>query len=77
MVRVEMSRSVAPPSGLPPISPAWGEINLFTAPLSPSMMSRCDRVLDLLPCGGDVRQDRGGQRRALPSHDFAAARFRA
>ncbi len=46
-------RPVAPPSVLPDISPAWGEINLVLA------------ARDLPPCGGDGRQPRGGQRRAL------------
>ena len=52
MGNLETSSFVTPPSGLPPISPARGEINLVLA------------VRDLPPCGGDVRQDRGGQRRA-------------
>jgi|GEM_PF-2207060 hypothetical protein len=55
---------VIPPSALPGISPTGGEIG-WEHPLAPrSSSSHClagskPRV-DLPPCGGDVRQDRGG-----------------
>ncbi|CUX53596.1 conserved hypothetical protein [Agrobacterium genomosp. 13 str. CFBP 6927] len=50
------------PSTLPGISPTRGEISKML-PLAPSAASReygTRRQVDLPPCGGDVRQDRGG-----------------
>ena len=63
------SRSFAPPSVLPDISPARGEIGRpqFRQSRLEGRAPRHDT--DLPPCGGDVRQDRGGRRRA-PSIDF-------
>jgi hypothetical protein len=61
-----MLHSFAPPSVLPDISPARGEIG---RPLSYSPITnvgeeaQAKRKADLPPCGGDVRQDRGGRHR--------------
>jgi hypothetical protein len=57
---------VAPPSGLPAISPTRGEIGChfgFRQSLTQERRQQSGRR-NLPPCGGDVRQDRGGQRRA-------------
>jgi hypothetical protein len=63
-------RPFAPPSVLPDISPTRGEIG-FHLRLVPlfyiAEKVRTTRQGNLPPCGGDVRQDRGGQRRALIS----------
>ena len=65
------SRSVPPPSVLPDISPARGEIGPSSAPKpitnATKLVLRRHRInaggggeTNLPPCGGDVRQDRGG-----------------
>ena len=57
----------APPSVLPDISPTRGEIGSCHRRLSPILQrwqlakSRQCRAANLPPCGGDVRQDRGGR----------------
>jgi hypothetical protein len=60
-----VSRSQAPLSVLSDISPARGEIARVTAFLfliaSASKRETGDTA-NLPPCGGDVRQDRGGRR---------------
>ncbi|OVE91708.1 hypothetical protein B7W89_04505 [Agrobacterium tumefaciens] len=52
----------APPSVLPDISPSRGEIDLRQglAHHTRCGFGRRVRPADLPPCGGDVRQDRGG-----------------
>ena len=57
-------RSFAPPSVLPDISPTRGEIGCRDGfRQSPALQKerRAKRPADLPPCGGDVRQDRGGR----------------
>ncbi|CUX28327.1 conserved hypothetical protein [Agrobacterium tumefaciens str. Kerr 14] len=61
-VAVHVSVRGSPPSVLPDISPTRGEIEswrpldyLYVTALAGSVP-----LADLPPCGGDVRQDRGG-----------------
>ena len=58
----------APPSVLPDISPTGGEIGCHDAfaNLQRCKIERSAEAANLPPCGGDVRQDRGGRRRARP-----------
>ncbi len=54
----------APPSVLPDISPARGEIEYVAALRSSVTLKRGAKTVqheNLPPCGGDVRQDRGGR----------------
>ena len=62
-------RSFAPPSVLPAISPARGEIGRSSAAFSLRrwiLAKATMRAANLPPCGGDVRQDRGGCEGAQP-----------
>ncbi len=60
---LQKCRREAPPSVLPDISPAWGEITL--AAVSPSLQRLQEwlngAAFNIPLCGGDVRQDRGGR----------------
>ena len=60
--------SFAPPSVLPDISPTRGEIGSHRRVRHFFNVARLakadDDTANLPPCGGDVRQDRGGRRRA-------------
>ena len=47
------------PSALPDISPARGEIGFHASPIA-TLHGAPRMTADLPPCGGDVRQDRGG-----------------
>ena len=56
--------STAPPSVLPDISPTRGEIGCHLAFANLPTLQRSAQApmtADLPPCGGDVRQDRGGR----------------
>ena len=65
--RARLAASCAPPSVLPDISPASGEIGAVGAARQAlhvdGWRKRRGRA-DLPPCGGDVRQDRGGREEA-------------
>ncbi|CAH2397770.1 hypothetical protein MES5069_180081 [Mesorhizobium escarrei] len=66
------------PSVLPDISPSWGEIGSFADRASFQKVGDWRNTDDgrSPPCGGDVRQDRGGRGRAptLPKSPEAARR---
>jgi hypothetical protein len=68
----EMSAG-APPSVLPDISPTRGEIGSFAyrcaLVLQRWRLAKAVRQADLPPCGGDVRQDRGGRCPAILSRE--------
>ena len=53
--------SVAPPSGLPAISPTGGEIGGFAASPTFRRLAKAGLTADLPPRGGDGRQARGGR----------------
>ena len=53
-------RSTSPPSVLPDISPARGRSAAQVSPICNVGEWRGAKTADLPPCGGDVRQDRGG-----------------
>ncbi|CCV15645.1 hypothetical protein MESS4_80078 [Mesorhizobium sp. STM 4661] len=66
-------RSRPPPSVLPDISPARGEIGSFGAPLTPAAtmaIGESGGALNLPPCGGDGRQARGGCEGSRPKFLF-------
>jgi hypothetical protein len=60
---VEVRVCGSPPSALPGISPTRGEIGktLFRQFILNVEMGETVPQVDLPPCGGDVRQDRGGK----------------
>ncbi|SIT59294.1 hypothetical protein BQ8794_70224 [Mesorhizobium prunaredense] len=65
-------RSFAPPSVLPDISPTWGEIGSFRAPIAYNRwrLAKANATSNLPPRGGDAKflAKRAGQRGALSRH---------